>query len=71
MSDQVAQDFGKICDTFKEMRDKMHGSQQYAGKADATDRLYEAIRQFAHEVGLAPPYLPLGDFAHDDWAHRG
>jgi hypothetical protein len=59
MDDEVVRDFATICDTFKEMRDKMHGSQKYSAKLPATDKLYEAIRQFAPEIGLLPPYLPI------------
>ena len=47
MVDEVVQEFSNICDTFKEMRDKMRNSQKYSGKSAATDKLYEAIRKFA------------------------
>ena len=59
MADEVVPDFATICDTFKEMRDKMHADQKYSGKLAAADKLYEAIRQFAPEIGLLPPYLPI------------
>ena len=63
MADQVAQDFGKIVNTFAEMREKMRRSQTYSGKdrLDATDKFYEALRQFAYEIGFAPPFIPLDD----------
>lgn len=61
MVDEVVQEFSNICDTFKEMRDKMRNSQKYSGKSAATDKLYEAIRKFAHEIGLLPPCIPVGD----------
>jgi hypothetical protein len=57
--DQVIQDYAKIVDAFKEMRDKMHNSQKYTGKGAATNKLYEAIREFAPAIGALPPYLPL------------
>lgn len=57
--DQVIQDFGRIVDAFKEMRDKMRDSEKYSGKGRATNKLYEAIREFAPEIGALPPYLPL------------
>jgi len=69
--DAVAQDLGKICDTFKEMCDKMRNSQKYSGKGAATDKLYEAIRQFACEIGLLPPCIPLADFADEEWGWQG
>jgi hypothetical protein len=59
MEDEVIQDFAKICDTFKEMRDKMCSSHKYAAKLPAADKLYEAMRQFAPEIGALPPYLPI------------
>jgi hypothetical protein len=61
MDDQVAQDFGKICNAFKEMRDRMLDNPKYSGKGAAADVLYDAIRQFAPEIGCVPPYLPIGD----------
>lgn len=51
--------FRKIVDTFNEMRDKMRDSEKYSGKGRATNKLYEAIREFAPEIGALPPYLPL------------
>jgi hypothetical protein len=60
MVDQVVQDFGRICDAFKEMRDGMHNNQKYSEKLAAADMLYEAIRQFAPQIGCIPPYLPIG-----------
>jgi hypothetical protein len=63
MADQVVQDFAKIVDTFAEMRKKMRDSQKYSGKDRrvATDKFYEAMRQFAYEIGLMPPFIPLDD----------
>jgi len=63
MADQVAQDFGKIVDTFAEMREKMRRSQRYSGKARlvATDKFYEAMRRFAYDVGLPVRFIPLDD----------
>jgi hypothetical protein len=61
MSDQVVQDFARIVDAFKEMRDAMYKDEQYAGKRKAADVLYEAIRQFAPMIGCVPPYLPIDD----------
>lgn len=61
MADQVVQDFGRICDAFKEMRDRMHENPKYSTKVAAADVLYHAIRQFAAEIGCIPPYLPIGD----------
>ena len=57
--DQVIQDYAKIVDAFKEMRDKIRNSQKYSCKGVATYKLYEAIREFAPEIGALPPYLPL------------
>jgi len=37
----------------------MHNSQKYTGKGAATNKLYEAIREFAPAIGALPPYLPL------------
>jgi hypothetical protein len=61
MDDQVVQDFAKICDAFKEMRNGMLDSPKYSAKLAAADVLYHAIRQFAPEIGCIPPYLPIGD----------
>jgi hypothetical protein len=57
--DQVIQDSAKIVDAFKEMRDKMRLSQEYSGKGADTNKLYEAIREFAPAIGALPPCLPL------------
>jgi hypothetical protein len=38
----------------------MHNNQKYSGKLAAADVLYEAIRQFAPQIGCIPPYLPIG-----------
>ena len=59
MEDEVIQDFAKICDAFKEMRDKMRSNHKFAAKLRAADKLYDAIRQFASEIGALPPYLPI------------
>jgi hypothetical protein len=59
MVDQVVQDLSKICDDFQEMRKDMLNSTTYSGKMAATDKLYEAIRQFAYDIGLVPPYIPM------------
>ena len=61
MPDQVEQDFGKICDTFCEMREHMRKSRKYSGKGVVIDKFYEAMRQFAYEIGLTPPYLPVAE----------
>jgi hypothetical protein len=61
VSDQVEQDFGKIYDTFWEMREHISNTQKYSGKGIAIDKFYEAMRQFAYEIGLTPPYLPVGE----------
>jgi hypothetical protein len=62
MSDRVIQDYGKIVEAFKEMRDEMHRNQRYSKKQlVAADRLYEAIREFAPHIEAVPPYLPIGD----------
>ena len=45
VDDQVVQDYAKIVDAFKEMRDKMRLSQKYSGKGADTNKLYEAIRE--------------------------
>jgi hypothetical protein len=39
----------------------MRNSKKYSEKGAATDKLYEAIRKFAHEIGLLPPCIPVGD----------
>lgn len=62
--DQVIQDYAKIVDAFKEMRDKMRQSQKYSGKGAETYKLYQAIREFAPAIGALPPYLPL---EQDQW----
>jgi hypothetical protein len=60
MADQVIQDYGRMVDAFKEMRDEMHRSQRCSKQQlIAADKLYEAIREFAPHLGAAPPYLPL------------
>ena len=61
MSDQVEQDFGKIYDTFWEMREHMRNGQKYSRKGVTIDKFYEAMRQFAYEIGLTPPYLPVAE----------
>ena len=63
MSDRVIQDYGRIVDAFKEMRDEMHRSQKYSAKPKliAADALYHAIREFAPHIGSLPPCLPIGD----------
>jgi hypothetical protein len=62
MSDQVVQDFARIVDAFKEMRDAMHQDQQYdTARLKAADVLYNAIRAFAPVIGCLPPYLPIED----------
>lgn len=61
MSDQVVQDFSRVVDNFKEMRDRMHNEGYSHQQLVAADRLYSAIRQFAPEIGCSPPYLPMGD----------
>ena len=62
MSDRVIQDYGRIVDAFKEIRDEMHRNQKYSKKQlVAADKLYEAIREFAPHIEAAPPYLPIGD----------
>jgi hypothetical protein len=38
-----------MVDAFKEMRDKMRNSQKYSCKGVATDKLYEAIGEFARK----------------------
>jgi hypothetical protein len=59
MVDQVDQEYNKMIDAFVEMRREMRNNQQYSGKSGARDKLYEAIRQFAYEVGLTPPCIPV------------
>jgi len=62
MSDEVRTDFGRLVDAFAEMRNKMHREQKYSrNQHKATDRLYEAIRHFAPEIGCIPPFLPIED----------
>jgi hypothetical protein len=59
MSDRVIQEFAKLRDAFADMRTEMRNTQKYSGNGPATNKLYEAIRQFAYEIGLAPPFIPL------------
>jgi len=59
MDDQVVNEFVKIRDAFAEMRKEMRNGHKYFGKGAATDKFYEAMRQFAYEIGLAPPLIPL------------
>jgi hypothetical protein len=59
MVDRVFQEFSRLVDAFAEMRQEMHLDQKYSGKVAATNRLYEAIRKFAPEIGLVPPFIPL------------
>jgi hypothetical protein len=61
MDSEVGEDFHKIVDVFAEMREKMRYSQKYSGKGASIDKFYEAIRQFAYEIGETPPYLPIAD----------
>jgi hypothetical protein len=53
-------------ESFDEMRKKMRDSQKYSAKLAATDKLYEAMRQFTHEIGLVAPYIPF-EKEQDDW----
>ncbi len=61
MADRVVQEYSNLCDAFAEMRKEMRRRQKYFGKGAATDKLYEAIRQFAPAIELAPPCIPIED----------
>lgn len=66
MPDEVIQDYEKICEIFADMRKKMRVSQKYSDKATAINNFYEALRQFAYDIGLTPPFIPVED-DEDDW----
>jgi hypothetical protein len=60
MDDQIVEkEFGKFCDAFAEMREKMLDHPRFSAKTAARDKLYEAIRQFADEAGLTSPFIPV------------
>jgi hypothetical protein len=59
MNDELAQHLDRICDSFVEIREAMRNSQRYKGKGREINRFYEAIRQFAYDIGLTPPFLPI------------
>jgi hypothetical protein len=59
MVDKTIQEFSKIVDAFAEMRNGMRNSQKYSAKMAATNDLYEAIRRFAPNIGLLPPFIPI------------
>jgi hypothetical protein len=59
MVDRVVEQFSKFRDAFADMRTEMRNNQKYSGNVAAADKLYGAIRRFAYEMGLAPPFIPL------------
>jgi hypothetical protein len=61
MVDHVIAEYNKLIEAFADMRTEMRQSQKYSGKGAATNKLYEAIRQFAPEIGCVPPFIPLDE----------